>query len=166
MEELILQIRKAIEYKLFYLSLFSVLALPDICGALESSDGKTSPDKYAKWYDSNIGNRYFLSGIECYTFRCKVLHQGTLAIKDKDFTNRIVFIEPTLGLVINNNTYENPDSKELQLHLDTFCNDMLNAIEVWLKSIQNDKNFIKNYSKFLKRYPRGVPRFPGMPAIY
>jgi len=43
MEDLIRQIRAASAAGLYYLALFAALAIPDICSALETENGKATP---------------------------------------------------------------------------------------------------------------------------
>jgi len=54
MRELLVEIEKAHQAKLFYLSLFGTLSLPDIAGALESENGRTSSEKYKQWYSRYV----------------------------------------------------------------------------------------------------------------
>lgn len=51
MRTLIDQLEASLGSKLYFLSLFAALALPDIAGALGSKDGDATPQKYADWYD-------------------------------------------------------------------------------------------------------------------
>ena len=79
MQDVIQQIRNANRGGLYYVALFSALALPDICAALESNDGQASKDKFIAWFDAHVTPRYngFLDGETCYNFRCSMLHQGS-----------------------------------------------------------------------------------------
>lgn len=52
MHDLLEQIEKALECNLYYLALQSTLALPDICGALESENGQANRTKYINWYNT------------------------------------------------------------------------------------------------------------------
>jgi hypothetical protein len=51
MEDILRQIEATNEAGYYYVALFSVLTLPDICAALESINGETTGDRYADWYD-------------------------------------------------------------------------------------------------------------------
>ena len=79
MRELLLQIKKGLDQNLYFLSLFSALAIPDLCGAMSSDNGEASPEKYKAWFDKYIAPKYnkFLNGEDCYYFRCSLLHQGS-----------------------------------------------------------------------------------------
>jgi len=46
MRDLLNQIQSAIETKAYYLALYTSLTIPDICGAMQSDDGKATKEKY------------------------------------------------------------------------------------------------------------------------
>lgn len=48
------QIEQAVEGNLYYLALFVTLAIPDICGALDSDDGRATGAKYVAWFDKHV----------------------------------------------------------------------------------------------------------------
>ena len=93
---LIAQTRKALDADLYYLALFSALAVPDICGGIDSADGRASGARYRDWYTRHVIPRYdTLTADECYQYRCAALHQGrSEPSKMKDY-DRVLFIEPT-----------------------------------------------------------------------
>src|SRR5574341_240679 len=95
MKELLGQIRAIANAGLYYAALFPALALPDICGALEAPDGIATGSRYEDWFDRNLGSQYagFLSGRDCYLFRCSLLHQGRARPHGSSYS-RILFLEP------------------------------------------------------------------------
>lgn len=54
MEDITDQINRALNANLYYLALFVSISLPDICGATESSDGKSTGAKYIAWFDKYV----------------------------------------------------------------------------------------------------------------
>jgi hypothetical protein len=55
------------------------LMLPDVCGALESKEGKASRERYKAWFDAWVGKKYppgTLNLDEMYYLLCGVAHQG------------------------------------------------------------------------------------------
>jgi hypothetical protein len=54
MKDLIQQIRAANRNGLYYVALFTALALPDICGGLEAPDGLATRARYIAWFDKNV----------------------------------------------------------------------------------------------------------------
>lgn len=99
MEELLRQVRKAVENDLYYLALHVTLAIPDICGALSSQNGETNKAKYVDWFAKNLSGKYkMLDGETCYYYRCSVLHQGRSQHRKSRF-HRILFIEPSEHLL-------------------------------------------------------------------
>jgi hypothetical protein len=51
LRDVIDQIEQSLQTRLYYLSLFAALAVPDIAGALEAPDGQANGDRYAAWYE-------------------------------------------------------------------------------------------------------------------
>lgn len=162
MEELINQIKIALDNNLYYLSLQATLSLPDICASLQSKDGKTTGLKYAEWYDNYVeSSSPYIDGKTCYKLRCSSLHQGNTQHEKLAYT-RIIFIEPNEFYHCHSNIIDGA----LNLDIELFCTSILDAVEKWFKIIQCDDNFITNYKKFMKKYENGLhPYFVGIPVI-
>ncbi len=71
MDDILDQIRRASSAQLYYVALFTALALPDICGALESDDGHANKKRYIDWCDRYLMPKYGdgFTGADCYYFR-------------------------------------------------------------------------------------------------
>ncbi len=79
MKNLLEQIKKGLNNNLYYLSLFAVLSIPDICGGIDSENGEADKNKYVQWFNKYVARKYtgFLDGEDSYYFRCSLLHQGS-----------------------------------------------------------------------------------------
>src|SRR4051794_4573981 len=90
------EIRRALDAGLFYLAVMLTLALPDICGALESKDGRAHPSRYKRWYIDNVAHLFEpMVADDCYSLRCGVLHQGRSEIVSKALPyGRVIFMLP------------------------------------------------------------------------
>jgi len=163
MKYLLNQITEGLYHNLYYLSLFVSLAMPDICGALESNNGKSNKEKYIGWFNRNLGFKYkpHFSGWECWCFRCSLLHQGTSQEPRINFS-RIIFSEPskTKEKTFHLNTFLYPQEKKvLNIDMQIFYLDIVNGVEKWLKEKEKTSNYKKNYKKFIKLYPNGFPPY-------
>ncbi len=69
------QIPLLIKIKAYWALLHFIIIFPDICGALESSDGRAINTRYTSWARRYVED-VFLSGEELYDIRCLLLHQG------------------------------------------------------------------------------------------
>ena len=69
------QIPLLIKIKAYWALLHFIIIFPDICGALESSDGQANRSRYKSWARRYVEDA-FLSGEELYDIRCLLLHQG------------------------------------------------------------------------------------------
>jgi hypothetical protein len=164
MRDLLRQIDLGLDAKLYYLSLISALAVPDMCAALESPDGKTNGSKYADWFDKYVGPRYTsdVDGRFCYQFRCSLLHEGS-TIHSKGPFARILFQEPYPRMNIFHNCVL---EDVLTIDVRIFCRDIIAGAIAWLAANENTTTFQANFPKFIQRYPDGLaPYFSGAPVI-
>lgn len=157
MREFLNQIESALQANLFYVSLLASLAVPDICGAINSEDGLATSDKYADWFDQYVGMAYaqFFNGEDCYKFRCSFLHQGSSQHSDARYS-RILFVEPTAS----SNIYHcNIINDALNIDVRVFCRDIITGALQWLDEVEETELFQENYSRFMRRYPNGLPPY-------
>lgn len=142
MQRFIESVRKAISDENWYAALSLSLLLPDICGRLDRPD-LSSKQRYVEWfrswleptYRTQIGasNFVFLSGADCYALRCSLAHEGRDDIeqqKSREVLTRFRFYKPHPSVVVHKNKIGNA----LQLQVDTFCEDVCQAVEKWLAS--------------------------------
>ncbi len=155
MDEFIEQIEFAMDANQFYLALFCCLALPDICGAISSKDGLSTPPKYKEWFDRYVSAKYDgnLDGNSCYAFRCAALHQGRADHKNLGY-KRILFIDPESAHEIT--MHNNILNDALNIDAREFCTDIIQGVRRWLTESSTDIQFRSNYATFLKRYKGGL----------
>ena len=164
MQDLLQQIRAANAAGLYYVALFSALALPDICASLESQDGLATGPRYIAWFDQHVAPRYGgnLDGTTCYRFRCSMLHQGRTQHPQGRYS-RIIFVEPGVG---GNVFHNNVLNDALNIDVRIFCEDSCAAAEAWLPGAQRLPHFQANLANFVTRYPNGLaPYIVGPPVI-
>jgi len=161
---LLKQIKQGLDNNLYYLSLFATLALPDICGAIDSKNGEACRDKYVQWFNKYVAGKYhgFLNGEDCYYFRCSLLHQGSSQHPKSNYS-RVLFIEPT---ATTNVFHRNILNDALNIDVRIFCNDIVEGVKKWLKEVEKTDLYKKNYNKFMMRHPHGLkPYIGGVPVI-
>ncbi|NVM77885.1 hypothetical protein FHW83_003708 [Duganella sp. SG902] len=165
MELIIQSIERSLSAKAWHCSLMAALALPDICARIDNGASKTSGKLlYATWFEEYIGPRYkslspkidlnapveqrvkfplemeenvFLSGKDCYSLRCAVLHEAsddTGKNKPEKIT-KFQFVGSESGAVIHCNRAQSM----LQLDVHIFCTDIIAGVRKWLKSIEGSK---------------------------
>ncbi|MDD5710773.1 MAG: hypothetical protein PHV43_01570 [Candidatus Colwellbacteria bacterium] len=164
MRELLNQIKKGLNINLYFLALFVSLVIPDICGALDSEDGEATGQKYKNWFDKYVAPKYngFLSGADCYYFRCSLLHQGTSQNSNSRYS-RILFIEPGATTNILHNNILND---VLNIDVQIFCRDIILGAEEYLNHNEGTELYERNYDKFIRRHPDGLlPYIAGVPVI-
>jgi len=164
MKNLLGQIKKGLDNNLYYLSLFAVLSIPDICGAIDSENGEASKDKYVQWFNKYVARKYtgFLDGEDCYYFRCSLLHQGSSQHPKSNYS-RVLFVEPT---ATTNVFHCNILNDAFNIDVRIFCNDIVECVKEWLTEVENTDLYKKNYTKFMMRHPNGLkPYIVGVPVI-
>jgi len=164
MRHLLEQIKKGLDNNLYYLSLFAVLTLPDICGAMASENGKACRKKYIQWFDNYVGGKCVgsLNGEDCWYFRCSLLHQGS-SQNPKSNYSRVLFVEPT---ATTNVLHCNILDDALNIDVRIFCNDVVEGVRGWLKEVEKTEPYKTNYSRFMMWHPHGLELYiKGVPVI-
>ncbi len=165
METILHELSRALQARAYYLAIMLALAIPDICSALESEDGRTHPDKYKAWYGKYLADKFSpLTADDCYSLRCGVLHQGRseMARKGKAYS-RVLFTLPNPQM-----TFVHRNSFQGAFNLDAFkfCMDVALAAQDWFKEASKTENVKKNLPNLLQYRERGLaPYIVGIPLI-
>jgi hypothetical protein len=162
------QVQRAAQSSLYYVALGGALAIPDMCAAMETASGPTTPPLYQAWFDKWVAPKYggaggaHLTGLDCYGLRCSMLHQGRLEPHKGTYT-RVLFIEPgNTGIVLHNNIVNDA----LNIDVNIFVNDMVESAVAWHEKASQTTAYRANYARFMQRYPEGLqPYIGGVPVI-
>jgi hypothetical protein len=155
------EIKKCLDAGLWYAALVLILTLPDICAALESSSGRTRPERYQEWCKKWLMNKYpLMKAKDLYSLRCGVAHQGRA--RHSDIKYRIFFtVDSKEGLSAN--------MKELKgvliLDMTMFAKDMIDAVEAWYAKEAKNQNLKKNLGALVQYYPNGLSGYLEQPSI-
>lgn len=158
MEYMLKQIETALMFKLYTIALQSAIALPDICGAMQSNDGIAKDSKYAKWFNKYMKDKTCLTAYECYKLRCCLLHQGISFRNDKAI-KRIIFVYPNESIKMKDCYFNIGNDEAICIDLIDFCNNIVQAVRQWEKDMQDNQNYIKHYPNLINLYPNGLPPF-------
>jgi hypothetical protein len=140
MKTILSEITAACKYKLYYLAIMLCLALPDICAALEASNGETSKKQYEAWFDKWLAPKYgeYMKAEDMYRLRCGVLHQGKMGHPGLRY-NRVAFALP---LLVHKNLLPNRKNPEiLNLSIGLFCKDVVDSVKAWKPHIRTIQPF-------------------------
>lgn len=158
---MIREIRVASQVGLYYLALFGALALPDICGALESSDGGATPAKYKDWLRANVPRRVDDAEL-IYGLRCSLLHQGRALPHGGVFP--IAFM---LGGQLHDvlTTMATGDTVHW-MSIPKFVDEMTTGTERWIQQYGATTTVSRNLEKFARIRLDGLPpHVKGAPVI-
>jgi hypothetical protein len=162
MDELFAQIRAASTAGLYYLALVGTLVLPDICGALDSDDGRASGAKYRSWIEKNVPQQAENAGL-IYGLRCSLLHQGRAMPRGGPF--RIAFMAPTAGIQLHGIVTSVDDDEVGWLSIPDFVEEIAAGAEQWLARVGNTKRVQTNLTNFARLRPEGLLPHVAGPVI-
>ena len=166
MELLLLQIESALKNHEYFVALMCTLALPDICGAIEKSNGKATKNRYISWYNTNMLDQRNLTATQCYDFRCRMLHQGISGYNQDSLEKKVIFIYPNNQIRIDNYRYSNKTKEAICIDLIDFCNTMISSVRHWEAKTKGSPNYIKNINRVITIHPNGIfPFIVGFPCI-
>lgn len=117
-----------------------ILTVPDICLSIKM--GKHTGADYEEWFDKNIPIKYksFMSGKDCFVFRCAILHEGksdVLAQSKKDIIDKFEILseEKSSHLIyMGGNKYNGvAQPTKLILNLHIFCKDLIDSAKNFIR---------------------------------
>lgn len=161
MNELIQEVRAALEAGLYTLALQGTLALVDISAALNSPDGETTGPKFKAWFTDHLAEKFpRLNADDAWKLRCGLLHQGRT--KSTQYA-AIVFTYPTDGPgVMHNNIWNDA----LTFDVEIFCSDILYTVETWWHVYQYGEPQRSNAEDLIQRREDGLaPYVGGIPVL-
>jgi len=150
MQQILGEIRIALDNGLLVIALMGTLAVPDICAALGSPNGETSGAKYKAWFTAYLPAYSNVDAGEIYKLRCGMLHQGASATASY---RRALFLGPTPGFGVDHMTSIINDL--LLLDLKSFCRDILDAAEAWVAANASAEPVKTNLEQLVRWYPEG-----------
>jgi len=139
------------------------LTLPDVCAALESADGRSTPDRYKAWYSAWLARKYgrHLTADDMYYLRCGVQHQGRFEHPAMQYS-RIFFTLRPGGVFFHMNIFKDA----LNLDLPFFCKDVIESVDEWFDHKRDDQQVQANLSHLVQFHPNGMlPYLPEIPAV-
>lgn len=145
MKLLLDDVSKSLDAELWVTAIYGALAVPDICGAMESTDGRATGARYKDWFRRYLSPKYpRLDPDECYQLRCSMLHQGRTATK---LYPAIVFTVPTGD---SGGLHNNFLDDKLNLDIARFVNDIILAYEAWWDDRHAEPHIIANAARALQ----------------
>lgn len=147
-------VEKAVAEKNWYAALALALALPDICGKLESP-AISSQKRYVAWFDKYLLRTYtvnmsgktivFLNGNDLYALRCSLLHEGSEDISEqraRQILDKFIFsIEESHRIMI--------DDSILILNVAKFCQEICESVDEWFNDVKNDSDIMDRINAML-----------------
>lgn len=157
MEVYLKSLQQCIEADNWPAALCLALSLPDMAGTVENPKGEPR-QRYMDWFNDWVGPKYrtqllmgqetFLSGADCYGLRCAMLYQGQDAPEARHRYDVNTF--GRFRFTVSEADHCARKSRNLYLHTERFCRDLMAGCEAWLKSIQRDSEKAAMLGRTLK----------------
>jgi hypothetical protein len=156
-------IQSCLNNGMYYAAITVALTLPEVCAALEASNGRGSSEKYKTWYNTYLADLYpLISDDFCYSLRCSVVHQGKFGRLGEQYSRILFTIPDGRGIVFHKGIINDA----LNLDAITFCRDIMDGAKRWYAAKQGDPNVLKNLPNLVRFRPKGLaPYMVGMPLI-
>lgn len=136
------------------------VALPDICGALQSENGKALQERYESWCHDNLKAGFEnWTPKDLYSLRCGMLHQGRVSGL-KHGVKRVVLMPKGRNRVIDCMS----DDGTSVYSVVEFCLNMNRAVVAWYEANQHDANVKRNMQE-LMQYRSGAHGVGGSTVI-
>ena len=166
MERFLHSIEQSVKTENWYAALVMALAIPDICGWLETPK-VGSQKRFEAWFDKYLLPNYkspfhgtdytFLSGNDCYALRCALLHEGTdevLRQRARDVVTRFAF--STTG------SHCCMFESVLLLNVQEFCAELCAATRQWIQDVAANQDVQERLKELLQVRTEGFMVLPGV----
>lgn len=166
MERFVQSIENSVKTENWYAALVMSLAIPDICGWLETPN-VGSQKRYEAWFERYLLPNYkspfhgpeftFLSGSDCYALRCALLHEGTdevLRQRAREVVTRFAF--STTG------SHRCMFESVLLLNVQSFCAELCAGTRQWIQDISANKDAQERLKELLQVRTKGLMVIPGV----
>lgn len=163
-EELVNEIYRALDNKLYVIAVMASLTLPDMCGALEKENFWATNNTYMDWCKKNLPPEFFsLATPELMKeMRNNLLHTGRLDDATNKGKGRLVLTLPNHNVTLMNCRINDDYVTDVQ----AFCRGLCNAAMTWLGTHKDNPIVAQNLEKMVQRRDQGLsPYVSGIGVI-
>lgn len=156
----------ALRGHLYTVSIMSALALVDICGALNSNNGRATSDHFKAWWEANLpADVTVLDGVDAWELRNGLLHQGHLRGKTYKYLG-IALPRPDGPIIIDSLFRETEDDPGvLVLNSEQFVTAILDAVSAWWEANRSRDPVAGNAQKLARVRTRGMRPIGDIPML-
>lgn len=148
------EIESSVAAQRLHVALLTALTIPDICGAIDSKNGRSNGSKYVEWFDKYVAPEYlpskrkYLTGDGCYKCRCNLLHQGKRTGPGRYAQYEFVFEmhTETAGFGV----LRLDGGQTLLIEVPVLCRNIAYAIYDWLEVVEDAPLFKKNSAEAIR----------------
>lgn len=160
-ENIIKEIRTALNNELYIIALMGTLTLPDACGKAEFPKEKSNSNRYKKWIEKYVNSRGFgeyeysaMQGVDAdiiYKLRCNLLHQVTPNIEN--CVKYVEYFELVKVNIKRGQQYQycveeiynkdNIRSRKISINIVSLCNLICDSAENYYRNNRTKFEFIK-----------------------
>lgn len=168
LSNIITDVKKTFEAKLYYPCLLLNLTLPDICVATTlDRNQQVKQIHYVSFRNRCTTARELgMNGLDCYRIRCGMVHRGDANGHQYFGADHVIFTVPESRAQIHALTIQADNQDAAMFSLQLFCGEMELAVERWYAAHRNDPKVDEAIQKLLSWRPQGVyPFVDGFPVL-
>ncbi len=143
-----------------------VVVLPDVCAALESTDGESTGSRYQDWCSRHLPP-VPLSPLDRWEMRCDILHQGR-ATASKGQYRTFSFLRHAVDPSPHQRVTRKTSGNNIALDPAQMAREVTGAVRHWFAELQKPQNAAvrQNVARHLRLVVRVKPkRLPGVPLF-
>jgi hypothetical protein len=162
MHQLLDQIVGAAKSGMHLVAIGMASAVPDICAALASEDGRSTKERYGDWCNAYLIGRNFgvVTAEDLYSIRCGVLHQGRFGDL-RNNVERVIFTPP------GNISFKDCRIEDAYVYgVVEFCENICAAAREWYDRHCTDPIIKQNSARMMRYHAKGLaPYISGVEVI-
>lgn len=168
LENVLIDMKRSIEARLYYPALLVALTIPEICAALSLDRSLFVKQKhYVEFVDKyTTPPELGLSGLDCYRLRGGVVHRASFAGHPYFGATHVVFTVPESGARLHAFSMVSGRKTAAMFDVVLFCRAMDAAARRWYQDHEKDPNVQRNLKNLIRYCPNGLSPFVvGAPVV-
>lgn len=158
------EIERCENAKCYWALLHVLLALPDVCAALETDPASAKPGgaRYVDWCTAYLPKSPAVSGADRYQMRNALLHSGSTTAQNLGRTHHtgyahFSYVDPeTFDVSVHDTT--NQSRTVLNVHVAAMAAETKEALESWFNALQGDSIKMSRVEQNIGRLTRLQPK--------
>lgn len=162
LQNIIDEMMRCLDAKLYYAGLLIALTLPELCSALTMQKSEFVKSKHYELFLNEYVDldRLGIDAKTCFRLRGGMVHRGNAVGHEFIGFSHIIFFTPESKLSIHRVVLSITDEiNALNIEIYSFCNAMRDGVLRWFENCQSDDSIFLASQELLSPYPNGMHPF-------